>query len=406
MPAFEYVALNADGRRKKGIIEGDSLRQVRQLLRDRGLAPLDIDPTSQETKTQEKLPQYRWWQRISALDLAIVTRQLATLINASLPIEEALNGVAQQSENRRISVVFMTVRGSVVQGLSFADALREFPSIFSPMYRSTVAAGEHSGHLDLVLENLAVYLEERYESRRNVEMALYYPIILFLCAIAIVGYLMTAVIPDIVKVFDNTGAELPGITVFLINTSEFLRDYAWLLFLIVTAMVFLVRYLLKLPRIRLTWDRIKLSWPLVGWISRGSNAARYANTLAILEKSGVPLVDAMRISSEVVTNQWIKTKLVEAVDIVSEGDTLRAALAYTGHFPPIFLHMVASGEASGELDSMLEKSAYFQQKELERTVETIVQLFRPLMLLVMAGLVLVIMLAVLLPILNLNQLVL
>ena len=406
MPAFEYVALRSDGRRKKGIIEGDSLRHVRQLLRDQGLAPLDIDPTSQQTKTVERAPQYRWWQRISAMDLAVVTRQLATLINAGLPIEEALNGVAQQSENRRISAVFMTIRGSVVQGLSLADALREFPNVFAPMYRSTVAAGEQSGHLDLVLENLAVYLEQRYESRRNVEMALYYPIILFVCAIAIVGYLMTAVIPDIVKVFDNTGAELPPITVFLIGTSEFLSSYAWLLFLVAVAVAFAIRHLLRVPKIRLGWDRIKLSWPLVGWVSRGSNAARYANTLAILEKSGVPLVDGMRIASEVVTNSWIKNKLIEAVDIVSEGDTLRAALAYTHQFPPIFLHMVASGEASGELDSMLEKSAYFQQKELERTIETIVQLFRPAMLLLMAGLVLVIMLSVLLPILNLNQLIL
>ena len=406
MPAFEYVALRSDGRRKKGIIEGDSLRHVRQLLRDQGLTPLDIDSTRRKSKATDNVPQYRWWQRISAMDLAVVTRQLATLINAGLPIEEALNGVAQQSDNRRISAVFMTVRGSVVQGLSLANAFREFPNVFTPMYRSTVAAGEQSGHLDVVLENLSIYLEQRYESRRNVEMALYYPIILFLCAIGIVGYLMTAVIPDIVKVFDTTGAQLPPITVFLITTSEFLSDYAWLLLLIALGIGFAVRYFLRIPKMKLRWDRVKLSWPLVGWVSRGSNAARYANTLAILEKSGVPLVDGMRIASEVVSNTWIQAKLVEAVDIVSEGDTLRSALAYTDQFPPIFLHMVASGEASGELDSMLEKSAYFQQRELERTVETIVQLFRPAMLLLMAGLVLVIMLSVLLPILNLNQLIL
>ena len=403
MTAFEYVALNERGSAKKGILEGDSGRHVRQLLRDRGLTPVEVTATRTNTVS---LRSFQWWRRISYMELALLTRQVATMVDAGLPIEEALQAVAQQSTSHRATSVFMTVRGNVMQGQSFSAALGEFPQTFSPMYRATVAAGEHSGYLDTVLENLADYLERAFETRRNVEMALYYPVILFVCAVTIVVLLMTFVIPDIVEVFNTSGATLPAITRVLITLSDGLRAYGWFVAMGLILVVVLFNLALRRVKFRLAWDRFKLGIPVLRWIVRSSCASRYASTLAILGKSGVPLVESMRIAAEIVSNVWIKSKLGEAVTKVSEGSSLRVALEATGHFPPIFLHMVASGESSGTLDELMAKAAEFQQKELERRVETLVQLFRPLMLLIMAGMVLIIMLAMLLPILNMNALVL
>ncbi|MCB1686716.1 MAG: type II secretion system F family protein, partial [Pseudomonadales bacterium] len=265
--------------------------------------------------------------------------------------------------------------------------------------------GEQSGHLDKVLENLADYQERQFESQRDVQMAMLYPAVLTLLAFAIVGALMVYVVPDMVGVLVNMGQDLPLSTRFLIAASELARDWWWLLILLVVGLVMFLRWLLSQPGPRLTWDRQKLKIPLVARIARSSNAARFANTLSILTSSGVPLVDAMHIAAEVVANDWIKRRLAEATQRVSEGSSLRIALEGVGYFPPMLLHMVASGESSGELDTMLEKVAIYQQAEVERIVTTLVRLFEPLMLVVMGGLVMFIVMAILLPILNMNQLV-
>ena len=404
MPAFEYAALDANGRTKKGILEGDSGRLVREALRDQGLSPLKVTPTRKRLQSSSK--RLAWWQRIKPLELAVTTRQLATLVNAGLPIEEALLAISRQSTNRKINAVYMAVRDNVMAGQTLAQGLGEFPSTFSTMFRSTVAAGEQSGYLDAVLENLANYLEDRFNTRRDVEMALFYPLLLFVTAVVIVGLLMTYVIPDIVEVFEDTGAELPAITVFLIALSEFLNQYFWIVVLGVILFGGMMYTLFRQTVVNRWWDRVKLKLPLVRWFVRGTNTARFASTLAILTKSGVPLVDGMRIANEVVSSFSIRTKLEQAEMSVSEGGSLHGALTRTDQFPPIFLHMVQSGEASGTLDEMLSKSAEFQQQELQRTVATLVELVRPLILLFMAGIVLLIMLAILLPILNMNQLVL
>ncbi|MCY4093584.1 MAG: type II secretion system inner membrane protein GspF [Gammaproteobacteria bacterium] len=403
MTAFEYVALNENGSAKKGILEGDSSRHVRQLLRERGLTPVDVTVTRPNVQTGSWI---QWWRRIPPMELALITRQIATMVGAGLAIEEAIQAVAQQSSSRKATSVLMTVRGNVMQGQSLSSALGEFPQTFTPMFRATVAAGEQSGYLDTVLENLADYLERSYETRRNVEMALYYPVILLVCAIAIVILVMTYVIPDIVEVFDTSGATLPAITSALITASDVLRAYGWIMLVGLIGFFTLFQFALRQASFRLGWDRFKLGVPVLRWLARATSASRYASTLAILGKSGVPLVEAMRIASEVVSNVWINSRLSEAVAKVSEGSSLRNALEATGNFPPIFLHMIASGESSGTLDELMAKAADFQQRELERRVETLVQLFRPFMLLVMAGIVLLIMLAMLLPILNMNALVL
>ena len=401
MAAFEYVALDSRGRRKKGVREGDSRRQVRQALRDAGLTPLSVD------MAEERAGELRWVfpRGMSALDQALFTRQMATMISAGLPIEEALDAVGGQIEKRQARAMIMTVRGRVREGHAFAAALGEFPSAFSDMYRSTVAAGEHSGHLDAVLDNLADYTEASFEARRNVEMALFYPVVLLVFAMLIVGALLIYIVPEIVQVFEDTGEELPLLTQIMIGLSEFLRSSLWMLAIGVVVVWYGLRRLLAQPEIRLQWDRRKLALPLLGRIVRGGNASRYANTLSILTSSGVPLVEAMRIAGEVVSNQWLKRGLGDAVRQVSEGSSLRSALESCGHFPPMFLHMVASGEASGELDTMLRKVARFQQSEIERLTTALVRVFEPTMMVIMGLVVVMIVLAILLPILNLHELV-
>ena len=402
MAAFEFVALDARGRRKRGVREGDSRRQVRQVLREEGLTPLSVDQTVERTRGGL---QFSFGRGMSLLELALFTRQMATLVAAGLPIEEALNAMAQQTEKRRVGAMIMAVRGRVREGYPLATALGEFPSTFPDMYRSTVAAGEQSGFLEVVLENLADYIEGRFESRRNVEMALFYPVLLLVFALVIVGALLIYVVPDIVRVFDDTGEDLPWLTQVMITVSQFLQDWLWLVALAGAAGVLAVRRLLAQPAVRAAWDQRKLGMPIVRRIVRGGNASRYASTLSILTSSGIPLVDAMRIAGEVVTNHWLKGRLDEATARVSEGTSLRAALEGAGHFPPMFLHMIASGEASGELDTMLRKVAQYQQQELERLVTTLVRLFEPMMMLVMGVLVIIVVLAILLPILSMNQLV-
>ncbi len=405
MPAFEYTALTAKGRRRKGVLEADSLRQIRQLLRDQGLAPLTVNVTTEQRGRERQGSGLGFRRRLKGLDRVLVTRQLATLIGAGLPVEQALLAVAQQAEKQQIRALMMSVRSRVLEGHTLASSLAEFPSSFSELYRSTVAAGERSGFLDRVLKNLADFTERQFEAWRNVEMALVYPIVLFVLALGIVAALMIFVVPDMVRVLDTMGRELPWMTRFLIGASDFARNWWWALLLTLSAAAFGVTKLLRQSSVRLYWDRQLLSMPLIRRIVRAGNAARYANTLSILNSSGVPLVDAMGIASEVVANTWLRWRLQDATQKVNEGASLHAGLKDVGQFPPMLLHMVASGEASGELDTMLEHVAGHQQAEVERIVNTLVTLFQPLMLLLMGGLVMFIVMAVLLPILNMNQLV-
>lgn len=404
MAAYEYIALDARGRQKKGVLEADSVRQIRQLLRDQGLVPLEVD-TAREKRATSGFSLADFRRRLSALDRVLFTRQLATLIGAGLPVEEAISAIAQQSERQSMRSLVMAIRSKVLEGHSLASSLGDYPRSFSHLYRSTIAAGEQSGYLDRVLDNLANYEERQFEARRDVDMALLYPVLLTLFAFGIVGALMIYVVPDMVGVLENMGQDLPLSTRILIALSEFAQSWWWLLIIGAVVAVAATRWILQQPGARLAWDRQKLSLPLIARITRSANAARYANTLSILTGSGVPLVEAMNIAAEVVSNQWLKRRLADATQRVSEGSSLRVALDGVGYFPPMLLHMVASGESSGELDAMLEKVAVYQQTEVERIVTTLVRLFEPAMLVVMAALVMFIVMAILLPILTMNQLV-
>lgn len=406
MAAFEYIALNQKGREEKGVLEADGVRQVRQLLRDKGLAPLTVS-AAKEQKSGDKQSFFAdfFTPRLSVRDLSLVTRQLATLIAAGLPVEEALLAVSKQSENPRIQSMLLAVRGKVMEGFSLANSLAEYPRAFPNLYRATVAAGESAGHLDLVLNRLADFTEAQQESRSRVQQAMVYPVILFGLTILILAGLLGYVVPDIVEVFADTGQELPTLTKIIIGASDFIAAYGLFILVAIIAIVIGVQRALKVPAIRLAWDQRVLHLPLVAKMSRGMNTAQFASTLSILSSSGVPLVDAMRIAGQVLSNTFLREKVAEATVKVSEGSSLHAALEQSGYFPPMMLHMIASGESSGQLDDMLSRVASSMQQDVEALLNVILSLFGPFMLLVMGGAVFTIVMAILLPIINLNQLV-
>ncbi len=403
MAAFEYVALDPRGRQQKGLIEADSPRQARQLLRDKQWSPLEVKQA--RARESSGTGGFSFGRGLSARDLALVTRQLATLVQAALPIEEALRAAAAQSGSRKIKSMLLAVRGRVMEGHSLAASLREYPSAFPELYRATVAAGEHAGHLGLVLDQLADYTDQRQQSRQKIQLALLYPVILLVASLAIVVLLLGYVVPDVVKVFVNTGQELPALTTGLIAVSEVAQRWGWLIMLGIVALAIGMRQALRDPSIKLRWHSFILRLPLVGRLVRATNTARFASTLAILTRSGVPLVDALGIAAAVIGNLRIRERVVEAAQRVREGGSLTRALEATGEFPPMMLHMIAAGEKSGELDQMLARTARNQENDLAAQISLLVGLFEPFMLVFMGAVVLVIVLAILLPILSLNQLV-
>ncbi len=404
MGAYEYTALDSGGRERKGILEGDTARQIRQSLRDKGWAPLAVTEITEQN--QERARRWTLFQRgASAADIALITRQFATLVRSGLPIEEALRAVSEQCEKPRLKSMLMAVRARIMEGQTLASALSAFPRAFPDLYRATVSAGEQSGHLDTVLDRLADYTENRQAVRSKVMLSLIYPVLVIVVALLVVGLLLAYVVPQVVSVFQDTGEALPLLTRGLIAASNFARD--WGLLLIVFAVLAATgwRLLLRRESARRKWHRFLLRLPLVSRLIRGMNAARFARTLSILAESGVPVLDALRISAEVVTNLPMHAAVENAARQVREGASLSRSLSQSGYFPPMTIHLIASGESSGRLELMLERAAISQERELESVIQTMLGLFGPLLILVMGGIVLLIVLAILLPIFNLNQLV-
>ncbi len=402
MAAFEYSALDDRGKRRKGVLEADSSRQVRQQLRDKGWFPVDVELTQ---KRQTRSGGLFGGPSISVADLALVTRQLATLVGSGMPLEECLRAVAEQSERSRVHSLIMGVRARVLEGFSLAKALGDYPRAFPPLYRATVDAGEHSGHLDQVMVRLADYMEDQQKTRKQVQMASIYPGILTVIALLIVGFLLNSVVPEIVGVFSSTGETLPGPTRGLLAVSEWVQNW-WLATVIAMFGAYLALVIWnRNPTRRRMSHRLILRLPLIGRVSRGFNTARFIGTVAILSGSGVPLVEGMRIASEVISNLEIQARVKEAAIRVSEGGSLHKALADAGYFRPMMLHMIASGEASGELDLMLQRTADAEDQQVKELISTVLALFEPLMVVLMGGIVLIIVLAIVLPIMEMNTFV-
>ncbi|AFT76465.1 type II secretion system inner membrane protein GspF [Alteromonas macleodii] len=406
MAAFAFKAVNARGKNTNGVLEGDNARQVRQQLREKGLIPLEVEQVAERAQSEGKGLSFSLFKpRISASDLALLTRQLATLVESALPVEEALLAVAEQCEKPRQKNMMMAVRSKVVEGHGLADALGQFPSVFDELYRAMVAAGEKSGHLDTVLNRLADYTERRQQTRSQITQAMIYPSLMLFFAMGIVLLLLTVVVPKIVGQFDHMGQDLPAITQFLISVSTWLQNYGLFMLIGIAVLVVIIQRVLQQKHMKLRYHRALLTLPLIGRVSRGLNTARFARTLSILSASAVPLLEAMRISGDVLENQHIKNQVADAAINVKEGSSLRAALDNTKMFPPMMMHMIASGEKSGELQQMLARAADNQDREFEALIGVSLKVFEPLLIVSMAGIVLFIVMAILQPILALNNMV-
>lgn len=399
MAAFSYEALDSDGRSQRGVLQGDSARSVRAALRERGLNPVSVDESDQNRRGS-------FGRRgLSAPQRALVTRQLATLIGAGLPIDEALAALSEQNDNERQRALTVSLRSRVMEGASLAQALSEFPDSFPEIYRASVGAGEQSGRLSQVLEKLADHAEASDALAQKLLGALAYPLLLSIVAVAVVTGLLTFVVPQIVGVFQNMGHALPIATRVLLGVSAFLRSWGWLLLGLFVVAIIAIRIALQQESQRLRWHAWQLRIPLFGRLIRAANTARAMRTLALLSASAVPLLDALSIAAQVVPNLPMRTALRQAAFKVREGTGFAKALGDSGQFPPVALRLIASGERSGELPRMLDQAAQQQQRDLDRWLNVMSSILGPGVILLVGGLVLFIVLAILLPIFSINQMV-
>ncbi|UPQ88049.1 type II secretion system inner membrane protein GspF [Vibrio sinaloensis] len=404
MAAFEYKALDAKGKSKKGVIEGDNARQVRARLKEQGLIPVEVSETRQKAAKRRQSGGLQFKRGLSTPDLALITRQLATLVQSGMPLEECLKAVSEQSEKPRIRTMLLAVRAKVTEGYTLADSLADFPHVFDELFRAMVAAGEKSGHLDSVLERLADYAENRQKMRSKLLQAMIYPVVLVVFAVGIVAFLLAAVVPKIVGQFVQMGQELPQSTQILLAASDFVQGYGVYLLVAFIMALYLLKFALSQPKVRLSWDRKVIAMPMVGKIARGLNTSRFARTLSICTSSAIPILEGMRVAVDVMSNHYVKQQVLVATENVREGASLRRALEQTKLFPPMMLHMIASGEQSGELESMLTRAADNQDASFESTVNIALGIFTPVLIALMAGLVLFIVMATLMPILEMNNL--
>jgi general secretion pathway protein F len=410
--AFRYAAADDSGKEQSGVIEADSARLARQILRGRGLVPLTVEPVVADS--QKAALQLSLGRRLSQTELAVVTRQLASLLGAQLPVADALTVMVEQSEKQQIRELMAAIRTDVLGGSSLSSALARHPRQFPSIYRALIAAGEESGKLGSVLGSLADYVEERSKLQQKITLAFVYPVIVTLVALAVVIGLLTYVVPQVVQVFANTKQALPWLTRALIALSDFVRAYGWIVAVLVVIAAFVVRRLLKVETIKLSWHKRMLRMPVVGVLSRTLNTARFASTLAILAGSGVPMLRALQAAGETVSNLAMRARVLDATQRVREGFSLARALRAGGDedkqpgatrlFPPVLIHLIASGEATGKLPEMLGRAADIHAREAERRAMFFTSLLEPILILAMGVVVMLIVLAVLLPIIEINQL--
>ena len=405
MAAFEYIALTAAGKRKKGVLEADSARQVRQTLREQGLVPMEVNEAAEKARGGKNQRKPLFQRGVSTTDMSLLMRQIATLVQSGMPVEESLSAVAQQTDKPHVKSLILAMRSKVLEGHSLATGMAEYPHVFTDLYRATTEAGEHSGHLDVVLERLADYAEIRQQMRQKSMLALFYPMILSLVALTAIIGLMTFVVPKVVETFERQAAELPTLTKLLIATSDMLRENGLLLLILLGIGLVSARIIFARPLAKAWLHGFLLRIPLIGRLNQGFNSARFARTFSILASSGVPVLEAMKVSRQVVTNIPMAEAVDKAIDRVREGQPINKALAASGYFPPMMLHLIANGEASGQLDDMLERAAINQERELDTSVSALMGVLEPALILAMGGFVLLIVLAILLPIFNLNNLV-
>ena len=403
MAAFSYKALDEKGKVLSGIIDGDSERQVRNQLRSRNLKPIEVQEAGAEQ--EHSLVRQLFSPRISQSDLALFTRQIATLVKSDVPLDEALAATATQSRKTRVKSLVLQIRNSVVAGHSLGTSLSEFPRSFNDMYCAMVRAGESAGFLGQVLEQLSDYIENRQFAQQKLKMALVYPLALMAVAVIVISLLMIFVMPELVSLFAHTSAELPPLTRVLIGLSEFMVVYWWLVLVVMIVLIAGVGHLMRMPAVKTGCDRLFLQIPFIATFIKTVETERFTSTLAILVSSGVPLLEGLRIASAVVSNSHLKQACLKMAGAVQEGESLYKAMEREAVFSPMLVQMVASGESSGNLETMLMRSAKNQGRELEALLNTLLGIMEPAIIVVMASVVGAIVMAVLLPIMQMNTLV-
>lgn len=398
MSAYQYQALKKSGSSCKGVIEADSERHARQLLRGQGLIPTQLHTLK---KTPLSIQKYK----LSAQDLSLFTRQLATLLAAGIPVEESLRGVSEQTEKDNVRQLIIGVRSKVMEGYALAQAMGEYPGAFPELYRATVAAGEQTGRLDLVLEKLADYTENQQKTRQKIQQALIYPSLMIIVSAAIISFLLAFVVPKIIDVFTTSGQSLPPMTQVLISISEFTKSYGLYVLGLFTVLIIGFKQSLANHQVRIAWHRMVLKLPIISYLTRSINVARYIHTFSILFAAGVSVLETMRVSASLVSNLVMRDSFDVAATRVKEGTTINQALKETGFPGPMAIHLIASGEKSGQLSTMMERAAMHLDNEVQRLIDTALTLLEPLVILFMGGVVLFIVLATLLPIFSMEQLV-
>lgn len=404
MEAFEYTSLDPSGKQRKGIIQADNEKQARQLLRNQQLTPVQISQVIERDQVNDN-QQRTQRLTLKKTELPLLIRQLATLVQAGLPIDDALKTLIEQSESKNSERILSTIHAKVMEGQSLATAMRIFPKAFDELVATSIEAGEQSGQLEPVLLQLADYLETRDEMGKQSTSALIYPMVLMVTAVLVVAGLMVYIVPKVIQVFESSQVQLPAMTRVLIAMSGFLSDYG--LYLLLLLMLLLVGFLLlrSYPPFRLAWHQLLLKMPGIGRLIRVSQAARFTRTLGILTQSAVPIVSSLALAKKVVNNEIIRQACEQTATAVREGSSLAQAMKNTGQFPPLSVKLVHSGEQGGQLSQMLVRSALVQEKDVENKIKTLIGAIQPLAILFVGLMVLFIVLAMLLPIFQINTII-
>lgn len=397
MGAYHYQALNKTGTTLKGMIEADSERQARQLLREQGLLPTQIHAlVKQHVRHKNKIPSQ---------DLSLFTRQLATLLTAGIPVEECLRGVIEQTDKDKIRELIIGVRAKVLEGYSLAQAMGEFPHTFPELYRATVSAGEQTGRLDLVLEKLAAYTENQQVTRQKIQQALIYPSLMIFVSATIISFLLAFVVPKIIEVFTSSGQSLPAMTKALIVVSDFIKNYGLYICAVIVLSIIIFKHSLKHLKVKLAWHTLLLKLPVASYLVKSTNVARYIHTFGILFSAGVSVLETMKVSASLVNNLVMRNAFDNAAVRVREGTGISVALKGTGFISPMAIHLIGSGEKSGQVAPMMDSAASHMDNEVKRLIDTALTLLEPMVILFMGAVVLFIVLATLLPIFSMEQLV-
>ena len=402
MDAFEYSCLDQSGKTQTGILQADTEKHVRQILRNKNLIPVKIEKIN---ATVNKTVDQKFNTRLKSGELPVFIRQLSTLLKAGLPLAEALNTIIEQTENKSSKKILITLRSKLMEGHPLAYSMKMFPKAFDELITTSIEAGEQSGNLDEVLLRLAEYLEQRQDMGKQSWMALLYPIILIITSILVVSGLMVYIVPKVIQVFENNNAELPAITKILVSISDRVRKYGLTVSIIFMVLIVTFIFALQNHEFRFKWHRFLLKLPLVGSFIRVSQSARFTRTLGILTKSTVPIVQALSLSGKVINNLVIKNSVEKTASQVREGSSLSQSLKNNGYFPPMTIRLINSGEQSGILSDMLERAADTQERDVNHKLRSIVSVMQPVAILIVGMMILLIVLAMLLPIFQMNTII-